>query len=115
MSAPDQQNDATEIFDVGIIGGGPAGLSAAIWTARYLHSVVLVDSGDPRNWETRRINGFLGFDGVRPPELRSRGRDMCRTLGVELIDAIALRVEQRAEEEFVICLEGGNRRIVRRL
>ena len=48
-----------ETYDVAIIGGGPAGLSAALWLARYLHKVVLVDSGDPRNWETRGINGFL--------------------------------------------------------
>ena len=56
--------------DIAIIGGGPAGLSAAIWSARYLHSTVLVDSGDPRNWETVGINGYLGLPGVRPPELR---------------------------------------------
>jgi len=109
----DENNDPT--FDIGIVGGGPAGLSAAIWSARYLHSVVVVDSGDPRNWETRRINGFLGFDGVRPAELRERGRDLCRKLGVELVDGIALRVDQENEDEFVICLEGGGRCVARRL
>jgi thioredoxin reductase len=102
-------------FDIGIVGGGPAGLSAAIWSARYLHSVVLVDSGDPRNWETRGINGFLGFEGIRPSELRARGRDVCRDLGVELIDAIVLRVEQERDDEFVICVEGGGKTIARRL
>jgi thioredoxin reductase (NADPH) len=102
-------------FDIGIVGGGPAGLSAAIWSARYLHSVVLVDSGDPRNWETRGINGFLGFEGIRPSELRARGRDVCRDLGVELIDAIVLRVEQERDDEFVICMEGGGKTIARRL
>jgi thioredoxin reductase len=102
-------------FDIGIVGGGPAGLSAAIWSARYLHSVVLVDSGDPRNWETRGINGFLGFEGIRPSELRARGRDVCRDLGVELIDAIVLRVEQERDDEFVICVEGGGKMIARRL
>ncbi|HEY6828127.1 MAG TPA: hypothetical protein VI259_14815, partial [Gemmatimonadaceae bacterium] len=66
------------IFDIGIVGGGPAGLSAAIWSARFLHSVALVDSGDPRNWETRGVHGFLGFEGVQPAELRGRGRDLCR-------------------------------------
>ncbi|HET9729897.1 MAG TPA: NAD(P)/FAD-dependent oxidoreductase [Gemmatimonadaceae bacterium] len=101
--------------DIGIIGGGPAGLSAAIWSARYLHSVLLIDSGDPRNWETRGINGFLGLEGIRPPELRARGREVCRDLGVEMVDAIVLRIEQPRDDEFVICLEGGDRRSVRRL
>ena len=102
-------------FDIGIVGGGPAGLSAAIWSARYLHSVVLVDSGDPRNWETRRINGFLGFEGIRPADLRANGRDLCRKLGVDLVDAIVLHVEQLGDDDFVLCLEGGERIRARRL
>ncbi|MGE5730646.1 MAG: NAD(P)/FAD-dependent oxidoreductase, partial [Gemmatimonas sp.] len=102
-------------FDIGIVGGGPAGLSAAIWCARYLHSVLLIDSGDPRNWETRGINGFLGLDGVRPAELRERGREACRSLGVELVNAIVLRVEQTPDDRFAISLEGGGRNVVRRL
>jgi thioredoxin reductase len=102
-------------LEIGIIGGGPAGLSAAIWSARYLHSVLLIDSGDPRNWETRGINGFLGLEGIRPPELRKRGRQGCRDLGVEMVDAIVLRVEQQSDDDFVIHLEGGGRRSVRRL
>ena len=57
-------------FDVAMIGGGPAGLTRPIWLARFLHSVVLIDSGDPRNWETRSVNGFLGLPHIRPPELR---------------------------------------------
>ena len=92
-------------FDIGIVGGGPAGLRAAIWSARYLHSVVLVDSGDPRNWETRRINGLLGFEGIRPPDLRANGRDLCRKLGVDLVDAIVLHVEQLGDDDFALCLD----------
>jgi len=69
----------TARYDVAIVGGGPAGLSAAIWLARYLHKVVVVDSGDPRNWETRGINGYLGYLGHlggRSPELRALGREV---------------------------------------
>ena len=102
-------------YDIGIVGGGPAGLSAAIWSARYLHSVVLIDSGDPRNWETRVINGILGLDGIRAPELRARGRDACRHHGVELVDGIVIRVEQPTDDAFVICVEGGGRYVVRRM
>jgi thioredoxin reductase (NADPH) len=103
------------LFDIAIVGGGPAGLSAAVWAARYLHSVVLIDSGDPRNWETRTINGYLGLAGVSPPELRGRGRDNCRELGVDLIDGSVLRAEQRNDEDFLLCLEGGDRITSRRL
>src|SRR5581483_358298 len=102
-------------FEVGIVGGGPAGLSAAIWCARYLHSVVVIDSGDPRNWETLGVNGYLGLDAICPPELRARGRETCRSLGVELVDAVVLRVERRGDEEFTIALEGGERIVAGRL
>ncbi len=103
------------LFDIAIVGAGPAGLSAATWSARYLHSVALVDSGDPRNWETRGINGYLGLEGIRPVELRSRGRDACRALGVELVDRIVLRADRTGEEEFELCLEGGGKVVSRRL
>jgi thioredoxin reductase len=102
-------------FDIGIVGGGPAGLSAAIWSARYLHSVVVIDSGDPRNWETRGVNGYLGLEGIKPPDLRRLGRETCRSLGVELIDQIVLRAEQDDGERFLISVEGGRQLRVRRL
>lgn len=81
------------VRDVGIVGGGPAGLTAALFLARYLRSVVLVDSGDPRNWEAVGIHGYLGLHGIAPAELRARGREEARAHGAELLDARVLRVE----------------------
>ncbi len=96
-----------QLYDVAIIGGGPAGLSAADWLARYRHRVILVDSGDPRNWETRGVNGFLGSPGVRPAELRGRGREEARAQGVELVDALCERVVCQDEEHFQLLLGDG--------
>ena len=105
----------SELRDVAIVGGGPAGLSAGIWLARYLHSVVLIDSGDPRNWATRSINGFLGLPRIQPPELRELGRVDCRRYGVTLVDAIVDKVRKVGDEHFVLDLENGDRYEARRL
>ena len=89
-------------YDVAIVGGGPAGLSAAVWLGRYLHRVALIDSGDPRNWETRGINGYLGLPGVRPAELRGSGRDEARRYGVALIDGCVSSARCEGPERFVL-------------
>ena len=105
----------SQTYDVAIVGGGPAGLSAAIWLARYLHRVILIDSGDPRNWETRGVNGYLGLPGVRPPELRGSGREAARAHDVELVDAICERVACYDEEHFQLLLADGRAIDARRL
>ena len=87
-------------FDVAIIGGGPAGLCAAVWLARYLHSAVVIDSGDPRNWETRGVNGFLGLPRIRPSELRSYGREECRSYGAQLVDDIVMAAHKLDDDDF---------------
>lgn len=93
--------------DVTIVGGGPAGLTAALFLARYLHSVVLVDSRDPRNWEARGINGYLGLHGITPPELRERGRAEAARYGAELVDGCVSTVRQQDDARFVTTLEDG--------
>ncbi len=104
-----------DIFDVAIVGGGPAGLSAGIWLSRYMHSVVLVDSGDPRNWETRGVNGFLGHPGIRPAELRGLGREEARASGVTLVDRLCELVTHPDDESFMLGLDDGSALRARRL
>jgi len=96
-----------QFYDVSIVGGGPAGLAAALWLARYLHKVVVVDSGDPRNWETRGINGYLGHQGIKSPELRALGREECTNFGVEFVDGIVDTAVDEPGELFSIQLRGG--------
>ena len=95
-------------YDIAVVGGGPAGLSAALWLARYLHKVVVVDSGDPRNWETRGINGYLGHQGIRSPDLRAIGRSECAEYGVEFVGGIVDEAINETGELFAVCLRDGS-------
>jgi thioredoxin reductase len=98
---------APERYDVAVVGGGPAGLSAALWLARYLHKVVVIDSGDPRNWETRGINGYLGHQGIRSPELRKLGRTEGEQYGAQFVSGIVDTAANETGELFEICMRGG--------
>jgi thioredoxin reductase len=94
-------------FDIAIVGGGPAGLCASLFLARYLHSVAVIDSGDPRNWETRGINCYLGLPGIRPAELRESGRSEARKYEVTLVDDCVERAELNGSETFALSLRSG--------
>ncbi|MCT1401061.1 NAD(P)/FAD-dependent oxidoreductase [Paenibacillus sp. p3-SID867] len=64
-----------QLHDVLIIGGGPAGLNAALVLGRARKDVVLIDEGKPRNRVTRETHGFLTRDGVSPSEFRRIARE----------------------------------------
>ncbi|CAM5791244.1 NAD(P)/FAD-dependent oxidoreductase [Brevibacillus borstelensis] len=59
-----------QLLDVAIIGGGPAGLNAALMLGRARKNVAVIDEGHPRNAVTRETHGFLTRDGISPGEFR---------------------------------------------
>lgn len=91
-------------FDVVIVGGGAAGLSAALVLARSRRKVVVVDSGEPRNAPAAHLHGFLSRDGADPTELLATARGEVAGYGGEFIAADVLGVEHGSEVGFVVRL-----------
>ncbi|MGH7482464.1 MAG: NAD(P)/FAD-dependent oxidoreductase [Longimicrobiales bacterium] len=87
----------TDVWDALIVGGGPAGLSAAIWLARYHRSVLVLDSGEPRNQPTWAVHGFPGLPEVPPLTLRRRLRDQAEAAGARVRAALASECHGRKD------------------
>ncbi|WP_159800916.1 NAD(P)/FAD-dependent oxidoreductase [Arthrobacter zhaoguopingii] len=101
-------------YDVVIIGGGAAGLSAAVALGRSLRTTAVIDSGSPRNAPAAGVHNFLSRDGVPPLELVASGRAEAASYGSVLIDAEAVRVE-KDPAGFTVTLQDGGRLSGRRL
>lgn len=74
------------MFDVIIVGAGPAGLNAALVLGRSRRRVLVCDTGKPRNAASRAMHGFLTRDGVPPTEIARIGREQ-----LALYDTVELR------------------------
>jgi len=83
----------SETFDVVIVGGGAAGLSAALVLGRARRRVAVVDAGSPRNAPATHMHGFLSRDGMPPPELLAVARTEVLRYGVELVDDQVVGIE----------------------
>lgn len=102
------------MYDCVIIGGGPAGLTCAIFMGRYRRRVLVIDAGKPRNYAAHAIHGFLGHLDIKPAELLRKGRDEAERVGVEFLNSVARKIE-RCGEAFEILTDQGTpkgRRVV---
>ena len=79
-----QVSDGSDFdYDVLVVGGGPAGLSAALQLGRSLRSVLVCDDGNPRNGPAAESHGYLTRDGISPQEFHRLGREEVATYGGE--------------------------------
>jgi thioredoxin reductase len=96
-----------ELVDVAVIGGGPAGLAAAFWAARYRRRVVLFDNGHQRNRWTKATHGYLGLEGIAPSQLVNQARDDLRRYPeIRVHPTTVLRVS-REHDAFEVTLDEG--------
>jgi thioredoxin reductase len=99
MEVSDMRSQLTEatdsqMVDVLIVGGGAAGLSAALVLARSRRRVVVIDAGQPRNAPAAHMHGYLSRDGTPPLELLAAGRAEVEGYGGEIVAGLAERAEQ---------------------
>jgi thioredoxin reductase len=103
------------LWDVVIVGGGPAGLSAALVLGRCRRRVLLCDSGRPRNYVSHELHGFLTRDCSEPAELRRIGREQLQRYGTVEMRDVLVKDAARHSRGFEVEMESGERMRCRKL
>src|SRR3954471_17435476 len=99
----------TVVHDCIVIGGGPAGLAAATWLARYRRDVVVVDSRDYRAKHVERSHGYLARDPQRPVEFLQTARE--QPLAYRTVSYVTSTVEAAERDKdgaFLLHLADGS-------
>jgi thioredoxin reductase len=101
--------------DVLVIGGGAAGLSAALVLSRAGRSVLVVDAGAPRNAPASHMHGYLSRDGIPPGDLLAAGRLEVKSYGGDVVEGTVVEVAPDGPSGFSILLADGQQISARRL
>ncbi|WP_181807729.1 NAD(P)/FAD-dependent oxidoreductase [Streptomyces shenzhenensis] len=97
----------TDTYEVVVVGGGAAGLSAALVLGRARRRTLVVDAGEPRNTPSAHMQGFLSRDGMPPAEFLAVGREEIARYGVELVRDRAVDATGGHPDGFTVSLAGG--------
>ncbi|MGW5922823.1 NAD(P)/FAD-dependent oxidoreductase [Nocardia fluminea] len=105
-------------YDVVVLGGGAAGLNAALMLARSRRSVAVIDAGAPRNAPAQGVHGLLGREGMSPLELLEIGRAEVRGYGGHVVSGEVVSVARAGDTagaEFLVSLADGSTVSARRI
>ncbi|WP_239568734.1 NAD(P)/FAD-dependent oxidoreductase [Streptomyces sp. G44] len=98
-------------YDAVVVGGGAAGLSAALVLGRSRRRVLVVDAGEPRNAPAAHMQGYLSRDGMPPAEFLAEGRRELARYGVEVVRGRVTEVLPDGRGEFGVRLADGDRAV----
>ncbi|HZF91004.1 NAD(P)/FAD-dependent oxidoreductase [Streptomyces sp.] len=102
-----------EKYEAIVVGGGTAGLSAALVLGRARRRTLVVDAGEPRNAPAAHMQGYLSRDGMPPGDFLALGREEIARYGVELVRDRAVDVTR--DGDFAVELASGRTVRARRL
>jgi thioredoxin reductase len=105
----------TASWDCVVVGGGAAGLSAALVLGRARRRTLLVDAGEPNNEPAHGIGGLLGFDGRPPAELYAKGRQELASYPDVEIRAAKVVAGSGAKDAFTLEVDDGAAETARRV
>lgn len=105
MSRSDAGADSR--FDVVVVGGGAAGLNAALVLGRARRNVLLCDNGLHRNASVREVHGFLSRDGTPPHEIEKIARTELDSYPTVRREASTVRHAEKVSDGFTFSLDNG--------
>jgi thioredoxin reductase len=106
----------SRIWDVIIVGAGPAGLSAALILGRACRQVLLCDSGTPRSWASKKMHGFVSREGMAPEAFRRAAhRELSALDNVQFVQGEATGATRRSDGSFVCTIAPRKRVLGRKL
>lgn len=104
-TAPSKSSSqAMEFIDVAIIGGGPAGLTAASTLARQLHTAVVFDSKSYRNATATSMHMVLGWENKNPKDFRSAAKNdvLSNYSTIQFADVEVIKIDKESDSHFKV-------------